>query len=73
MLCQILLGSDGDNVDLIKGLGIDDFMMNAGAGSYSYSELLLATEVLAKSRNMTEMKEFFESLFIRSIKSLDAV
>ena len=43
MLCQILLGSDGDNEDLIKGLCIDDFMRKSGDGSYSYSELLLIT------------------------------
>lgn len=70
MWCHALLADDSSNTLVIKGLGIDEFMMNIGAGSYSFSELLLATEVFEDS-TLTEMKEHFESLFLGAIKSQD--
>ena len=41
--CEVLLHGNDKGHMVIQGLDIDQHMMSVGAGSYSYSELLLAT------------------------------
>ena len=51
---MLLAAGSEDGSDLIKRIGIDEFLIKYGV-SYGLDELVLATEILSKS-NLSELK-----------------